>query len=202
MLYLLWQIRSCYQNNIPASLWLNILDIFCQRFQFFNSHLWRNKDTHRGCFCTSVLTSWALTSHFFRLFVPGFSAASDLYLKKRGRVLRRDCVCVLQGRQGQADITQGLGCALTAHQWTIRPWLLMSCYLPHCRVTICSRCWRHASSSWRGTWGLKKPKGGESLKNEWNQTHTCTHNIQPSSPSLSGLHGDLWGQQLLQQHQG
>lgn len=88
-------------------------------------------------------------------------------------------VCSTVDGGGLESHTGARVCALTAHQWTIRPWLLMSCYPAHCRVTICSRCWRQASNSWRWKGGKQK---GSGLTEKWMgrardtlaYIHTCT----------------------------
>lgn len=102
-------------------------------------------------------------------------------------MLRRDRVWKTVDGGRLISHTRVRVCALTAHQWTIRPWLLMSCYLAQCRVTICSRCWRQASNScwWRGRGKsvLKKQKGVVSLKNEWDQLDMHIH-ARPTTSKL------------------
>lgn len=76
------------------------------------------------------------------------------------------CVCSTVDGGKPISHTGVRVCALTAHQWTIRPWLLMSCYLAHCRVAICSRCWRQASKLWRRRDARERSRGGGG-KREW-----------------------------------
>lgn len=133
--------------------------------------------SHQRC-ASSALALWVLTSHFFQLFVPRFFSGLWFISEVKWKsALRGPSVCSMVDGGGLISHTGVRVCALTAHQWTIRPWLLMSCYLASCRVTICSRCWRQTSNLWCWRGGISSWEAkGSGLAEKWMGPNRDTHN--------------------------